>query len=124
MFLGYALDPTVGIRNDFTNNYVGNVESAESSNGLTVFESSGKPRPPMKRKLEKNDNSGDIEGYRGPWAPYENESRLAKPSVEDQAELDEYLAKMKKRNKPRYEEKIIEEKTTLHSQFSLRHNLD
>ncbi len=33
----------------------------------------------------------------------------------DKAELDEYLAKMKKRGKPRYEEKAIEEKTSLHS---------
>ena len=31
--------------------------------------------------------------------------------------MEEYLAKMKKRGKPRYEEKPIEEKTSLHSKF-------
>ena len=56
------------------------MESAETSYGLTVFENSGKPRAPIKRKHEKNDNSEDIEGYKGPWAPFENEERSAKPS--------------------------------------------
>ena len=116
---GYALDPSVdAVKTEATGGYVGNVESAETSNGLTVYESSGKPRPPAKRKLEKNDDSADVEGYRGPWAPFENESRSANPSDADRAELDEYLAKMQKRNKPRWEEKAIEEKTTLHSTFS------
>lgn len=73
------MDPSVGEQND-GNTYIGNVESAETSYGLTVFENSGKPRAPMKRKLEKNDNSEDIEGYKGPWAPFENEERSAKPS--------------------------------------------
>ena len=36
---------------------------------------------------------------------------------EDKAELEAYLAKMKKRGKPRFEEKVIEEKTSLHSKF-------
>jgi len=46
------------------------VESAETSYGLTVFENSGKPRAPIKRKHEKNDNSEDIEGYKRPWASF------------------------------------------------------
>ena len=31
--------------------------------------------------------------------------------------MEAYLAKMKKRGKPRYEERPIEEKTSLHSKF-------
>lgn len=81
-FPGYALDPTVGMSSNEGNTYVGNVESAESTSGRTVFENPNKPDPSkaVKRKLEKNDNSEDIEGYKGPWAPYEGESRSAKPN--------------------------------------------
>ena len=61
--------PSIGEQND-GNNYIGNVESAETSYGLTVFENSGKPRAPIKRKHEKNDNSEDIEGYKRPWASF------------------------------------------------------
>ena len=83
LFTGYALDPTVGLSQNEGNSYVGDVESAESSSGRTVFENPNRPDPSkagVKRKLEKNDNSADTEGYRGPWAPYENENRSAKPS--------------------------------------------
>lgn len=82
-FSGYALDPTVGLTQNEGNSYVGNIESAESSSGRTVFENPNRPDPSRatnKRKLEKNDDSADLEGYRGPWAPYENENRSAKPS--------------------------------------------
>ncbi|KAI9563186.1 hypothetical protein GHT06_010644 [Daphnia sinensis] len=104
---GYALDPTVGLSQNEGSSYVGDIESAESSSGRTVFENPNRPDPSraaVKRKIEKNDDSADLEGYKGPWAPYENENR----------KLDAYLAKMKKRGKPRYEEKAIEEKTSLH----------
>ncbi|KAK4026056.1 pre-mRNA-processing factor 17 [Daphnia magna] len=114
---GYALDPTVGLAQNEGSSYVGDIESAESSSGRTVFENPNRPDPSragVKRKIEKNDDSADLEGYKGPWAPYENESRSAKPSEADKEELDAYLAKMKKRGKPRYEEKAIEEKTSLH----------
>jgi len=114
---GYALDPSVGFSPNEGATYIGNVESAENSSGRTVFENPNRPDPSragIKRKIEKNDDSTDIEGYKGPWAPFENESRSAKPNETDKAELEEYLAKMKKRNKPRFEEKIVEEKTSLH----------
>lgn len=41
----------------------------------------------------------------------------------DKEELDAYLAKMKKRGKPRYEEKAIEEKTSLHSKKLLQFSI-
>lgn len=80
--VGYALDPTVGLSTNEGNSYVGDVESAESKAGRTVFENPNKPDPSkaVKRKLEKNDDSADVEGYKGPWAPYENECRLSRPS--------------------------------------------
>ncbi len=72
----------MGLSTNEGNSYVGDIESAESTSGRTVFENPNKPDPSraVKRKLEKNDDSKDVEGYKGPWAPYENESRSAKPS--------------------------------------------
>lgn len=83
VIIGYALDPTVGLAQNEGSSYVGDIESAESSSGRTVFENPNRPDPSragVKRKIEKNDDSADLEGYKGPWAPYENESRSAKPS--------------------------------------------
>ena len=38
---------------------------------------------------------------------------------EEKEELDEILAKRKKNSKKQVDEKLVEEKTTLHSKFSL-----
>jgi pre-mRNA-processing factor 17 len=76
---------------------------------LTVFESS-KSRPGDKRKRLARGTADDVEGFRGPWAGFEDEEKIAKPSEEEQAILDEqFEAKTKV---PKKEEK--EEKTTLH----------
>ena len=56
-----------------------------------------KERPKDKRKRTRNDDPSDIEGYLGPWAKFEDEELVSKPSEEDQKYLDEYLAKMKRR---------------------------
>ena len=47
--------------------------------GVTVFEST-KTRPGDKRKREGPGDPGDIEGYKGPWAPFADESKSSKPS--------------------------------------------
>ncbi|KAG9510213.1 Pre-mRNA-processing factor 17, partial [Fragariocoptes setiger] len=49
-----------------------------------------------KRKRIKNDNPGDVDGYLGPWARYDDEKRVSKPSEEDAAILAEYASKRKK----------------------------
>lgn len=79
----------------------------------TVFEST-KPRPLDKRKKLKNDKPEDIEGFLGPWAAYEDQKFVAKPSQEEAEELEELLAKRQKRTR-HVEEKPLEEKTVLHS---------
>lgn len=48
-----------------------------------------------KRKRLVNDDPSDIEGYRGPWAEYEDEEKIARPTEEEQQELIEILAKRK-----------------------------
>ena len=77
------MDPTVGLSGNEGASYIGDVESAENTSGRTVYENPNRPDPTkagIKRKIEKNDDSTDIEGYKGPWAPFENENRSAKPS--------------------------------------------
>lgn len=61
---------------------MGNIEAADALSGRTVFENPNKPDPSraVKRKIEHNDNAEDVEGFKGPWAPYANENRIAKPT--------------------------------------------
>ncbi|XP_067841129.1 pre-mRNA-processing factor 17 [Heptranchias perlo] len=109
---GYALDPTVdhseGPGGDM---YIGSVEDAEKNQGLTVFES-GKKKTEKRKKL-KEPNPANIDGFQGPWAKYVDEKDVAKPSEEEQKELDEIIAKRQKKGKQE-DEKPAEEKTILH----------
>ena len=49
---------------------------------LTVFEAT-KARPGDKRKRQRNDDAGDIEGYLGPWGKYVNEKTVMVPDEEE-----------------------------------------
>merc|ERR1712106_127259 len=110
---GYAVDPSVADVPDSCRKYVGDVQTAEETQGITIFETKKKEDRPKKRKTEKNNDAGDIDGYKGPWAKYENEQTVMKPPEEEQHELDEILAKRQKRGK-NTDDKPIEEKTLLH----------
>ncbi|RXG61399.1 Pre-mRNA-processing factor 17 [Armadillidium vulgare] len=110
---GYAIDPSISGDPVEGKKFIGDTMAAESSSGLTVFETKPKKDLPNKRKLSKNDNPQDIEGFKGPWAKYENEQTVMKPSEEEQLKLDEILAKRSKRGK-QTDDKPIEEKTLLH----------
>ncbi|CAL4228857.1 unnamed protein product, partial [Meganyctiphanes norvegica] len=110
---GYAVDPSVSDAPGSCRKYVGDVQTAEETKGITIFETKKKEDQPKKRKKEKNTDAGDVEGYLGPWAKYENEQTVMKPSEEEQHELDEILAKRQKRGK-QTDDKPIEEKSLLH----------
>ncbi|KAI0981773.1 hypothetical protein GJ496_003964 [Pomphorhynchus laevis] len=104
---GYADDPT----HNQQKTILGDMESYSSKSGLNVFE---KPKqPPEKRKKLKNDDPSDIDGYRGPWAPYEDEIRISRPTEEEKQELELILAKREKRTKVT-EDKEEECKSILH----------
>ncbi|XP_007892172.1 pre-mRNA-processing factor 17 isoform X1 [Callorhinchus milii] len=109
---GYALDPTVD-RSEVPggDTYIGSVEEAEKNQGLTVFES-GKKKIEKRKKL-KDSNPANIEGFQGPWAKFVDEKDVAKPSEEEQKELDEIIAKRQKKGKHE-DDKPAEEKTVLH----------
>ncbi|XP_071528942.1 pre-mRNA-processing factor 17 [Panulirus ornatus] len=110
---GYAVDPSISGNPDDGRRYVGDVSAAQETSGITVFETKHKPDQPPKRKRNKNYDAGDIDGFKGPWAKYENEQTVMKPSEEEQHALDEILAKRQKRGK-QTDDKPLEEKSLLH----------
>ncbi|XP_044742207.1 pre-mRNA-processing factor 17 isoform X2 [Chrysoperla carnea] len=114
---GYALDPSVGFTGIEGSSIVGSSLAAEESKMKTVFEST-KERPADKRKRNKNDKPDDVDGFLGPWGGYVDEQKVARPTEEEAAELEEILAKRHKRGK-QTEEKPFEEKTVLHIKDSV-----
>ncbi|CAB4019634.1 pre-mRNA-processing factor 17, partial [Paramuricea clavata] len=108
---GYALDPSDDTAH-IEEKFVGDLEKAKESKGLTVFEAS-KPRAGDKRKREDRGDPGVIEGYKGPWSKFADEEAIAKPSEEESSKLEEY--ELTKKNKTKKEDdKPVEEKSTLH----------
>lgn len=110
---GYAVDPSISGQPEDGRRYIGDVSSAKKTSGITVFETQHKADLPPRRKRDKNDDASDIEGFKGPWAKFENEKTVMKPSEEEQHDLDEILAKRQKRGK-QSDDKPIEEKSLLH----------
>ncbi|XP_073531953.1 pre-mRNA-processing factor 17 isoform X1 [Phyllobates terribilis] len=107
---GYALDPSLDVQETSTK-YIGSVDDAEKNQGLTVFET-GQKKSEKRRKVKGTDAS-DIDGFLGPWAKYIDEKDIAKPSEDEQKELDEITAKRQKRGKQE-DDKPADEKTILH----------
>ncbi|XP_077967171.1 pre-mRNA-processing factor 17-like [Styela clava] len=117
---GYAVDPSIdesGIDETAGNKTViadvgEELMAKNNEKERTVFEKI-KTREADKRKRQKCDNPEDIDGFLGPWGGFVDDVKISKPSEEEQIEIDELLAKRKKRGK-KAEEATIEEKTTLH----------
>ncbi|XP_057653729.1 pre-mRNA-processing factor 17 [Diorhabda carinulata] len=108
---GYALDPSIST--DGQVKVVGTTEEGKDVESVkTVFETT-KIRPLDKRKRKRNDDPSDIEGFLGPWGGFTDEQKIAKPTEEEQAELDEITSKKNRKGKP-MEDKPIEEKSILH----------
>ncbi|KAG0724452.1 Pre-mRNA-processing factor 17 [Chionoecetes opilio] len=110
---GYAVDPSISGEPEDGRKFVGDVSTAKKTSGITIFETQHKPDLPPRRKRDKNDDAGDIDGFKGPWAKFENEKTVMKPSEEEQHDLDEILAKRQKRGKQN-DDKPMEEKSLLH----------
>lgn len=106
---GYAQDPSKS-----GEKLVGDLGAASNHQAVTVFENkSGLDQPKEKRKKIKNDDPSDIDGYLGPWATFENQITVARPSEEEKLELAEILAKRKRRQRV-VQEEVDESKSTLH----------
>ncbi|XP_067945704.1 pre-mRNA-processing factor 17-like [Watersipora subatra] len=110
---GYAIDPSADTAVDDGMPIVGDLKAASEGKELTVFETA-KLREGDKRKRQRNDDAGDVEGYLGPWGKYIDEKTTMVPDEEEKKVLDELVSKRKK-NKKIAEEKVeSEEKTTMH----------
>uniref|UniRef100_A0A286X8C7 Uncharacterized protein n=1 Tax=Cavia porcellus TaxID=10141 RepID=A0A286X8C7_CAVPO len=103
----YALDPSLD-NHQVSAKYIGSVEEAERNQGLTVFET-GQKKTKKRKKFKEND------------AKYVDEKVVAKPSEEEQKELDEITAKRQKKGKEK--QKPLEEKTTLQVKDILLYHL-
>ncbi|KAJ6224705.1 hypothetical protein RDWZM_003250 [Blomia tropicalis] len=77
-----------------------NPSDSSSTNDL-VSKPGGSTEPPrerQKRKKIRNMDSSDVDGYTGPWAEFENEIKVSKPTEEEAQELVEILAKRRNTN--------------------------
>jgi len=108
---GFAYDPSTTGEGEGDKMIGSEIQAAEAE-FKTVFEDNRK-RPLDRRKKERNTDAGDIEGFLGPWAKYKDEETVSRPTDEDAAYLEEYLAKKQKKGKIE-EEVPMEEKSTLH----------
>eukprot|EP01137_Pigoraptor_chileana_P031128 Opistho-2@18512 len=97
---GYAMDPSLdasGVRDTF----VGDVTRAQQFGGVTVDETSSSHKK-EKRKREADGAVDDLEGFKGPWRPFEDEKKVARPSDEQMEVLATQVkegAKAKEREK-------------------------
>ncbi|XP_047124360.1 pre-mRNA-processing factor 17 [Hydra vulgaris] len=103
---GYALDPSTE-----GETYVGAITKMVENGGKTVFEST-KKRLGDKRKRLSPGNPEDIDGYKGPWAPFVDQKVSSKPNEEQQTILTEYEEKKEKKSKK--DDEKIEEKSRAH----------
>ncbi|KAA0202038.1 hypothetical protein HAZT_HAZT004928 [Hyalella azteca] len=110
---GYAVDPSISSDPGEGLKMVGDTAAARKSDNVSVFESKKRYTTETKRKRDSNSDPTDIDGFKGPWAKYENEKTVMCPSEEEKIQLDEILAKRQKRGK-QTDDKIEEEKTLLH----------
>ncbi|EGD82810.1 pre-mRNA-processing factor 17 [Salpingoeca rosetta] len=89
--MGYAVDPSVSTH-VASQRFIGDVSSASAKQGATLATGQASR---SRRRRKKKGNPGDIDDYMGPWADFEGETRVAKPSEEQMAVLDEYAKKRK-----------------------------
>ena len=91
------------------------MERADELEGATVFEVK-QVRTGEKRKREEKGDPGDIEGYMGPWRGYVGQVKVAKPTTEQMAVLEEQFKDKRKMQKKNVEDEdeVFEESTLLH----------
>lgn len=122
---GKAHDPSIGANTDklisrISSNPTEEVEESKIAEPIKNDENPDQQakKKPAKRKRLLNDDPSDIEGYKGPWAEYEDELKIARPTEEEQTELIELLAKRKTKSGNSANVNKIEneykEKATLH----------
>lgn len=96
---------------------IGELDRADELEGATVFEVR-QVRTGEKRKREDKGDPADSEGYMGPWRGYVDQVKVAKPTSEQMAILEEqFKDKRKMQKKGEDEEEVFEESTLLHGKL-------
>eukprot|EP00043_Microstomoeca_roanoka_P018191 m.193333 g.193333 ORF g.193333 m.193333 type:complete len:554 (+) comp16779_c8_seq2:134-1795(+) len=90
--MGYAVDPTVGTTSA-QHQLIGDASAAFRYGGETL--ATTKVSSKDRRRRKQKGDPGDIDDYSGPWADYESDSRVARPSEEQMVVLKEYEKKRK-----------------------------
>ena len=108
---GYAVDPSISNEPlDGGTKILGNIVAAATNRNKTVFETNSLI---PKRKRKRNQDASDVDGFKGPWAKFENEKMDLNPKEEERLVLDEILAKRQKKQRKK-NDTAIEEKTLCH----------
>lgn len=105
---GHAANPSDAAGHDAQ---VGQCSHELGLEGGTVFSTTHKMG--KKRRVATGD-PGDLEAYRGPWAPLEGEDKEPEPMTEEQIAYLAEKARTSKRRQRRPEVEPIEEKSMLH----------
>ena len=97
---------------------IGEIERADEMEGATVFEVK-QVRTGEKRKREEKGDPADTEGYMGPWRGYVDQVKVAKPTTEQMAVLEEQFKEKRKMQKKKNdeEEEVFEESSLLHGEI-------
>eukprot|EP00053_Salpingoeca_punica_P006679 m.62417 g.62417 ORF g.62417 m.62417 type:complete len:556 (-) comp13800_c0_seq1:190-1857(-) len=106
--LGYAADPSANAAGSAK--YVGDAAKALANKGDTLLTASMKD----KRKRESRGDAADISSFKGPWAGFEGESRLSKPTPDQQEAIDEALKAPDELAAAKNKKQEFDEKSTLH----------
>ena len=108
----FAVDPTAGKPvQTSAEQFIGKTEKISDLEAATVFERKV-VRTTKKRKREDKGDLGDIDGYQGPWAGYEGQEKVSKPTDEQKAVLEAQFSKMMYKKKPVQE--TVEGSSMLH----------
>ena len=91
---------------------IGDQQRASELQGISVFETKSVLTGKKRKRKEKGDPE-EVEGYMGPGREFEDQVKVAKPTQEQMAILEEQFGE-KQKAKQKKEEDTIEESTTLH----------
>ncbi|KAI6649783.1 Pre-mRNA-processing factor 17 [Oopsacas minuta] len=118
---GYANDPSTNVQpntesTDPSSSIIGDKESYIENKGIMNYEKCEKSKEKRtKRVREEFGEPSNVDGYNGPWAKYENEIRVSKPTEEEMAIIEaQKRFKPHRRGPDKEPDNVVEAKTILH----------
>ena len=114
---GYANDPTncdTAEARECSDTFIGDKTSFVENKGIMIYQKGVKSGSKNKRKREQFGDPSNIEEYKGPWAKYEDETKVAKPTEEQMAIIESYKRFKPHKKSDRDVTNTVEAKTILH----------